>query len=392
MPIQPATLFAKNVIHIPYQAPKYPEIYMTFEPLKLQQSGLALLVDDVSTEQKGVLFAPALDISADSVNRIISLSTGILYVVLSAERSSALVLSSMSRPKTMVGNSLSQSFNLRMCVSVEAREGVTTGISASDRACTVRVLGEKIPNARKLVKPGHIFPMVARDGGVLVHHALPEGALDIVKMNGYTDAAAVVDMLDSDGSLYSVSQLREISEKENIPLFSLSELTQYRLQNEKLIERVAEAKLPTEEAGELRSIIYKSSVHEGEHVALVKGEINPDEPVLTRVQPECTFTDVFGGGHPPSRNQLRSALRAIGIRGSGVLVYMRRPVRGQLQQQVLQQGASYSASAVREYGLGSQILRDLNVKKIDLLTSSAHDYSGVRAFGLEIVSATPLFN
>ena len=357
-----------------------------------KQQRLAILVDDAGANTRAVLFAPAKDINSDQINRMLHLSTGLLFVALSPERSSSFLLSTMSRPRTFVRASTESESDLNMCISVEAREGVSTGISASDRATTIRVLGEKNPIPRKLVKPGHIFPVVTRAGGVLVKHSLPEGTLDIVKLSGFTDAAAYMDLTDGNGHLISKEQAFEIARKEKLPIYTLTQLTEYRLAHETLVERVAEAKLPTAEAGELRSIIYKSILHEGEHVALVKGEIDPQRAILTRVQAEHTFADVFGGKNPPARQQLKMALKVIGDQGNGIVIYLRRPLRGQLRQQIIGQDRERSNTMMREYGLGSQILRDLGVSKIELLTSSARDFSGVRAFGLEIVSQRSLLN
>lgn len=361
---------------------------------KFGESKLCLIVDDIGREERSVLVAPADSITADTVNLMITLSGGIIYAALSPERAGAFLLPPMSRPRTQVGVPVDRNLTLNMCVSVEAREGVTTGISSADRACTLRVLGEPSPNPRKLVKPGHIFPVEVREGGILVKNALPEAALDVVKLSGGTDAAAYIDMLTENGGFYSTKDTHLIAQRHGLPVFGLDELTRHRLSTETLVHRVAEAKLPTIYAGELRSCIYKSSIHDGEHLALIKGEIRPDVPVLTRVQPEITFTDVFGGSANPSRKHLHESLRRIGENGSGVLIYLRRPFRGQLKEQIsaLKSGVTpRSPAMMRDYGLGAQILRDLGVKKIELLTNSPRDLSGVKTFGIEIVAQRALF-
>lgn len=355
---------------------------------------LAILLDDSSDSCRSILFAPAENIKKEDVNLAITISANNLFVALSPERTSAFLLSPMSRPSTTVGRQLiektsSAARDLNMCISVEAREGVTTGISASDRTNTIRVLGEKIPNPRKLVKPGHIFPVEVREGGVLVNHALPEGSLDIVKLAGFSDAALFSDLLNSNGEFASKEDIETISAKNKIPVFTLAEITQHRLENEVLVTRMAEAKLPTKEAGELKAIIYKSKIHEGEHLALVKGNIDPSKPTLTRIQLESTFADVFGGNNPPTRESLVKSLRELGKRDSGVFIYLRRPVCGALRDQVTNWenfNKVHSSTMVREYGIGSQILLDLGVNKVELLTNSPRDYSGVKSFGIEIVS------
>jgi 3,4-dihydroxy 2-butanone 4-phosphate synthase/GTP cyclohydrolase II len=223
---------------------------------------------------------------------------------------------------------------------------------------------------------------------VLVRNALPEGALDIVRIANFTDAALFVDLLDENGEFLSLARQEKLAAERDLPTISLGDLIRFRLETEKLVTRVAEARLPTRIAGELRSCIYKSSVHSGEHVALIKGTIDPNKPTLTRVQPEFTFGDVFGGNNPPSRSQLHQALKAINDHGSGVLVYLRRPASGQLRQQVASWSAEYGhkpAWMMREYGLGAQILRDLGVKRIELLTGTPRNLSGLTTFGIEIV-------
>lgn len=360
---------------------------------ELKARRLAILLEDLETSQRAIVFGPALKIDAQLVNLAIRLSANNLFVALSPQRTAAFMLSPMSRPSMAVGLHTSQRNELNMCVSVEAREGVTTGISAADRAHTIRALGEQIPNPRMLVKPGHIFPVEVREGGVLVNHALPEGALDIVKIASFTDAALFSDILNEQGELARVGEVLEIARQHSLPVFRLSEITQYRLQNEVLIERMAEAKLPTRDAGEMRAIIYKSRIHEGEHLALVKGEISSAQATLTRIQLEQTFTDVFGGSSPPSRSQIQASLQALNKRGNGVLIYLRRPFRGVLKNQLEsfnKKSEPAASSMIREYGIGSQILLDLGVRKIELLTNSPRDYSGVKSFGIEIVNQTHL--
>lgn len=356
-----------------------------------KRRGMALLCDTAANPARALVVSPAQDVATNTVNEILGTTGGLLFVALSPERVSQFMLSTMSRPRTQTVGAEPASLN--MCVSVEAREGVTTGISVADRTATIRCLGESIPNPRKLVKPGHIIPVEVRAGGVLVRSSLPEGALDLVSIAGFSEAALFSDLLDGAGEVMPVLECRKLAERLKAPFIELDQLIRYRLENETLIQRVAEAKLPTVLAGELRSCIYKSTVHSGEHLALIKGKIDPDRPTLTRVQTEFTFSDVFGGSSPASRRQLHQSLRAIGERGSGVLVYLRRPSRGQLKEQVR---ASESlerekpAALMREYGLGAQILRDLGVRKIELLTNSKKSLIGIKTFGIEIVSQLPI--
>ena len=356
---------------------------------KMTSRGIAVLRDDVGPDQRAVLVAPAQRMNAARFNELIHLSGGIICVALSSIRVESFMLTRMARPETSAGVSTDSASTLSYCVSVDAREGIHSGISAADRAATIAILGEEVPVPRKLVAPGHIFPVVAREGGVLVKNTLPEGALDIVRISGATPAAVFIDCLDPRGRLLDVSGQDQLVQQHDIPLIKLSALIRYRLETEKLVEKVAEARLPTALAGELRSCVYRSKLHDGEHVALIKGEIDPSRPTLTRVQSEYTFSDVFGGKSPATRRQLHGAMRTIGERGSGVLLYLRKSLQGVLGEQISAgpAGARTSpADVMREYGLGAQILHDIGVRKIELLTNSEKNLVGLVSFGIEIVS------
>ena len=352
-----------------------------------KQNKLGILVDDLSAS-RAALIAPTEEISATDVNRILTISGGITLVALSPERAAAFLLSTMARPSTS-GHSPVPMAQTAQYVSVEAREGITTGISAADRAKTLQILGAKIAQPRALVKPGHIFPVETREGGVLVKTAIPEGALDIVKMGGFTDAALFVDLLDTQGELMNEQRAEECARRESLPLIKLSELIQYRLRKESLVVRVAEAMLPTTLAGEVRAIVYRSHISDIEHVALVKGDVSGDTPVLVRVQAENTVPDVFGGDSPASRAHLQKSLKEVGARGRGVLLYLRRPFmdsKGSSIQHLKDAPLSLTATRMREYGVGAQILRDLGVTQVELLTSSKRSLEGLPSFGITVVS------
>jgi 3,4-dihydroxy 2-butanone 4-phosphate synthase/GTP cyclohydrolase II len=352
-----------------------------------KQSKLGILVDDLSSS-RAALFAPAEEVTAQEVNRILTLSGGLTFVALSPERAAAFLLATMARPSTM-GSSALPTSQTSQYVSVEAREGITTGISAADRAKTLQILGARVAQPRALVKPGHIFPVETREGGVLVKTAIPEGALDIVKMSGFTDAALFVDLLDTKGELMNEHGAHECALREGLPLITLSELIQHRLRQESLVVRVAEAMLPTTLAGEVRAIVYRSNISDVEHVALVKGDVSGDTPVLVRVQAEHTVPDVFGGDSPASRSILQNSLKEIGARGRGVLLYLRRPFmdsKGSAIQHLKDTPPSLAATRMREYGVGAQILRDLGVTQVELLTSSKRSLEGLPSFGITVVS------
>lgn len=354
---------------------------------------IAIIQDDLAFPGRAILVSPAIASSPEIINEMITLSGGICFVALSSARANGFLLGQMSRPRTVPVSPRETRDTMDICLSVEAREGVSTGISVADRSMTIRILGDESIQPRKLVHPGHIFPVEVRAGGVLVRNALPEAALDIVTIAGYSDAAHFLDLVDGQGEFMSTENQHALAQNRNIPLLTLSALIQHRLESETLVTRVAEARLPTQRGGELRSVVYRSSIHGGEHIALIKGTIRGDEPVLVRVQTEFTFSDVFGGGSPPTREVIHTALEMMQSESCGVLLYLRRPSEGQLREQIQSWETKMQekpASMMREYGLGAQILRDLGVRKAKLLSNSPRTLVGLPTFGIEIVDHIPL--
>lgn len=355
---------------------------------------VALLRDDFRSDQRSVLVCPAEACTPELLNQLLALTGGIVCVAMSPSRVEGFMLGRMTRPETNTAQ-IQKETSLAFCISVDAREGITTGISTHDRALTLRLLGETPPNPRTLVTPGHIFPVEVRPGGVLVKNTLPEGAFDIVKISGFSDAAVFIDCLDSHGRYMDRASQDTLCEQHSIPAIELGSLTRYRLDTEQLVERVAVANLPTISGGELKTYVYRSTLNGGEHVALIKGAISPETPTLTRVQSEFTFGDVFGGPRGLSRSQIHESLQTIEHHGSGVFLYLRNSSTGALAEQLESLSSPPSrtrAEIMREYGLGAQILRDLGVKKIELLTNSQKDLVGLDSFGIEIVSQRPISN
>lgn len=352
---------------------------------RFREARLGILIDDQGPS-RAALVSPAQDVSSAEVNRILMLSGGLTFVALSSGRADALLLEPMTRPSQLRTKNTASPL-IKQFVSVEAREGVTTGISASDRATTLQILGHSTPQPRALVKPGHIFPVATHDGGVLAKAAIAEGALDTVKEAGFSDAALFVDLLLPTGELAGEEQAHALAAHEGIPITTLSELISYRLQREPLVTRVAESLIPTSLAGDVRALVYRSRIHDVEHVALVKGDISPERPVLVRVQVENTLSDVFGAGPTSSRTLLRTALTAIKDESCGVFLYLRRPhIDTNDPLTVESRTPTQSSVLMREYGVGAQILRDLGVSKLELLTSTPRPLVGLPSFGLTIVS------
>lgn len=380
----------------------------------LVQRRLAVITDDSSAPHRSCLFAPAEAADQKCVNSLISKARGLCFVAISEARISAFELKPMMRAPTsppgsesiaagsaLPGSITRPSPRYQILESVEAREGVHSGISAADRACTIRVLAGDQPNPRQIVKPGHIFPVAARDGGVLVRNSIPEALIDIMKLAGFRDAAVFADILNLSGELASDTEVAELcASLDNVPRIYLSSVVRNRLESDSVIERVAEAHIHTRHAGRLAVIVYRSLVDGEEHVALVKGElcegkIQSTEPILTRVQAEDTLRDVFESACSPCESPLTAALRQIGARDTGVLVYLRRPYnrqqfsRGSTELEAPRAGES-SMNLMRDYGVGAQILRDLGVSKVDLITGSRKNLAGLKTFGIDIVAQRPI--
>jgi len=347
-----------------------------------QRCNLAIIQDDACAHCPAILVASPNQITADAVNNLLGLSQGLTFVAITPDRAAALNLEPMtSRSPPQSGHQLPER---EMCVSVEAREGVTTGISAADRAVTIRALTEDPPVTRRLVKPGHVFPIIVRLGGVLVKHALAEAARDFVRIVSECDSALFVDLLDARGEQMEREAQLKLGTKHNIPILTISALVRHRLEHEQLVERVSESTLDSPIAGQMRCITYCSPLHRTEQIALVKGDIDPNSPILTRVQPARTFSDVFAPDASPHRSQIHASLRAIAKRGQGVLVYLER-----LNSQ--SPGSTpLPTSMMREYGIGAQVLRDLGVRHVDLLTGTQRNLAGLKTFGIDIVSQTAL--
>ncbi len=354
---------------------------------------LCVLRDDIG-EDRSVLVAPAQNITAEEVNRVLAASGGLTFVAITPERASAFMLSPMSGSQSPSTNRSQQS-RLLQCTSVEAREGVSTGISAADRATTIGILGGEHPHPRSLVKPGHIFPVIAKQGGSLVKAEIPEAALDITTLAGFSDAALFIDLLDQNGEILSATGAATWAATNNIPMISISQVIQHRLVREPLVSRLSQATLPLRQAGTVQAIAYRSKIHDVEHIALVKGNIEGADTVLVRVQVENTVADVFGGENPASRQQIHASLRALNEHGSGVLLYLRRsslgelPVFSALSPQT-SSGDTRQPLNMREYGVGAQILRDLGIERIELLSSTQKNLIGLDSFGITVVAQRPI--
>jgi len=362
---------------------------------------LALIMDDSSEEMRGVMIIPAAGATSELINEMILKARGILFVAVSSEIVEELQLAEMTRSGTVSRFAVPSEHEAKRFVSVEARHGVSSGISAADRATTLTMLGSSELDPRLIVSPGHLFPVEALAGGVLVRSGFPEAAVDCVRALGeVSNVAGYMDCLDENGELCDAEQLYRLSKCFDIPLMRISEVVRYRLSTESLVTKVAEANLPTELAGIVRIHSFRTQIHAGDHIALVKGDVTTDKPVLTRVQVESTFSDIFGSEPQSTRNQVRQALTLIGARERGVFVYLSRIRRGGVLDDVNSQNSHDEKAAaiaqkdtvtMRQYGIGAQILRHLGVSRLELLSSRSGKREGLYDFGLDIVKTTPLF-
>jgi 3,4-dihydroxy 2-butanone 4-phosphate synthase/GTP cyclohydrolase II len=355
-----------------------------------------IIIDDEDRENEGDLTIPAQFATPEAINFMARYGRGLICVPMTAER-----LEQLHVPM-MVSHNDSQ-FGTPFSVSVEARSGVTTGISAADRARTTQVLIDPKARPNDLVMPGHVFPLRARDGGVLVRAGQTEATVDLCKMAGLYPAGVLCEIMNEDGTMSRLPQLKRFAKRHNLKIISVTQLIQYRIHKEKLVRRVAETKLPTE-YGEWKCVAYKAITDPDEHVALVYGDVAGDEPVLVRVHSQCVTGDVFGSQRCDCGEQLQMAMKMISEAGKGVIVYMRQEGRGiglhnKIKAYNLQDGGMDTVEANealgfpadrRDYGIGMQILVDLGLKNLRLLTNNPTKRAGLEGFGLQMVERVPV--
>ncbi|MBI51027.1 MAG: bifunctional 3,4-dihydroxy-2-butanone-4-phosphate synthase/GTP cyclohydrolase II [Chloroflexi bacterium] len=352
---------------------------------------MVIVVDDEDRENEGDLTMAAEMVDADDINFMATYGRGLICVPMLGEALDRLNLPLMVQQNTAP-------MTTAFTVSVDVLTGATTGISAQDRATTIKALVDENTQPDDLGRPGHIFPLRYVEGGVLKRTGQTEASVDLCRLAGLKEAAVICEIMADDGTMARMTALNEFSEKHDIKIVSVADLIAYRRRHERLIERVAEARVPTQ-YGEFTAISYASLVDVYEHVAFVKGDITPDDPVLVRVHSECLTGDVFGSTRCDCGDQVSLALSAIEDEGKGVLLYMRQEGRGigihnKLKAYALQDQGYDTVDAnvmlgfspdPRQYGVGAQILEDIGVKKMKLLTNNPTKRVGLEGFGLEVV-------
>lgn len=363
---------------------------------ELRAGRMVVLVDDEDRENEGDLVIAAEKIAPEAVNFMATHGRGLICLALTRERIEELRLAPMTPNNT-------SRFGTAFHVSIEAATGVTTGISAYDRAHTVKVAIDPASSPRDLVQPGHVFPLRACEGGVLVRAGQTEGSVDLARLAGLNPSAVICEVMNPDGTMARVPQLVEFCKKHGLKMCSIQNLIEHRRRNEKLVQRAAETTVPTE-FGPFHLVVYETRVDEYLHLALVKGDVSGKNDVLVRVHSECLTGDVLGSLRCDCGKQLRRALKIIGEAEYGVLVYMRQEGRGiglinKIKAYELQdQGMDTVEANVhlgfdpdpREYGIGAQILADLGIRTMRLITNNPVKRAGLEGYGLKVSGRVPI--
>ncbi len=363
----------------------------------IRKGRMLILVDDEDRENEGDFCFAAEHVTPEKINFMAKHGRGLVCLSMTDER-----LLELDFPMMVEKNT--SRFETAFTVSVDASKGITTGISAYDRAHTIRLVVDDKAKPDDFVRPGHIFPLRAKPGGVLVRTGQTEGSIDLARLAGLKPAAVICEIMKDDGTMARMPDLEVFAEKHNMKIVAIKDLVAYRLQKESLVEKVAEALVPSPFGGEFRALVYRSVLDKTEHLAMVKGEFDPEESVLVRVHSECLTGDVFHSLRCDCGDQLVRAMEMIGEAGKGALIYMHQEGRGiglanKIRAYALQEKGKDTVEAnealgllpdLREYGIGAQILAHLGIRKLRMMTNNPKKIIGQKGYGLEVVERVPI--
>ena len=358
----------------------------------IRNGRMVILVDDEDRENEGDLTMAAEMVTPEHINFMSKYGRGLICASMTEERARHLSIPLMVQDNT-------SKYRTAFTVSVDAKRGVTTGISAFDRAMTVRALVDDRTGPDDIVRPGHVFPLLSKPGGALVRTGQTEGSVDLARLAGLKEMGVICAIMNDEGSMARRPELEVLAKEHDLKIVAISDLIQYRMRHERLVTRAAETVLPTAIAGEFKAFAYDNMVDNHQHLALVKGQWEEDEPILVRVHSECVTGDVFHSLRCDCGDQLHNAMRMIEREKKGVIVYMHQEGRGiglvnKMKAYALQDQGRDTVEAnlelgfeedLRDYGIGAQILVDLGVRKIRLMTNNPKKLVGLQGYGLSIV-------
>jgi len=348
-----------------------------------------VLVDDEDRENEGDLVIPAQMATPDAINFMAKHGRGLICLALTAERIAELGLKLMESRN-------SSRLETAFTTSIEAKEGVTTGISASDRAHTVSVAIDPTKDGDDIQTPGHVFPLQAREGGVMVRTGHTEAAVDLARLAGLNPSGVICEIMNEDGSMARRDDLIAFAQLHGLKIGTIADLIAYRLRHDRIIQRGQEMVLNSLHGGAFRTYVYTNSIHHAEHLALVKGEISPDEPVMVRMHALSVLDDVLGCADTGKAGDLQNSMEMIGRAGKGVIVLIREPHPTSLSERVAAQLAAargegaHPSNQLRDYGVGAQILLDLGVREMILLSNTPKQIIGLEGYGLSVVEQRPI--